>query len=239
MHVRPRAALRSCTGAASALQRAKSSAVPFSNCSRVNRQHSGSRIAQPLWFAFVFPSLRLQRGQSRHVCTLVNPCAVIPRGYSSCIRAAYARREASCNLSSLDKESSQPSRIVEGIGPGIPTPSSRRMTTFMRRKRDEGVVEHVDHDGTPTVRFARTGTATIVRPHGWTGDAGCARYGWPIAFALGRKVGREWCSWRLVRFVGTTRGGFVDVQSWTGAELDLFGMLAMMVGFGTTCEAPV
>ena len=47
--------------------------------------------------------------------------------------------------------------------------------------------------------------------------------------ALGRKVGREWCSWRLVRFVGTTRGGFVDVQSWTGAELDLFGMLAMMV----------
>lgn len=48
---------------------------------------------------------------------------------------------------------------------------------------------------------------------------------------LGRKLRRESCSWRLVRYVGTTRGGYVDVQSWTGTELDLFGMLATMVVF--------
>ena len=55
---------------------------------------------------------------------------------------------------------------------------------------------------------------------------------------LGRKLKRESCSWRLVRYVGTTRGGFVDVQSWTGTELDLFGMLATMVVFRDHARGP-
>lgn len=46
---------------------------------------------------------------------------------------------------------------------------------------------------------------------------------------LGQRLKREPCSWRLVRYVGTPRDGFVDVQSWTDTNLDLFGMLAMMI----------
>ena len=49
--------------------------------------------------------------------------------------------------------------------PGIPDAKFPAHDYIHAEKRDEGVVEHVDHDGTPTVRFARTGTATIVRPH--------------------------------------------------------------------------
>lgn len=120
-------------------------------------------------------------------------------------------------------------QIVEGIPPGNPDAKFPAHDYIHAEKRDEGVVEHVDHDGTPTVRFARTGTATIVRPHEVKPAKPVEHDMVGQLLALGRKVGREWCSWRLVRFVGTTRGGFVDVQSWTGAELNLFGMLAMMV----------
>lgn len=122
-------------------------------------------------------------------------------------------------------------QIVEGIAPGNPDAKFPAHDYIHAEKRDEGVVEHVDSDGTPTVRFARTRTATIVGHYE-------VKPAMPVAhdmvgqlLALGQKVGRESCSWRLVRFVGTTRGGFVDVQSWTGTELDLFGMLAMMVVF--------
>lgn len=129
-------------------------------------------------------------------------------------------------------------QIVEGVAPGNPDAKFPAHDYIHAEKRDEGVVEHVDGDGTPTVRFARTGTATIVGHHEVKSAMSVAHDMVGQLLALGRKVGRESCSWRLVRYVGTTRGRFVDVQSWAGAELDLFGMLAMMVVFRDHMRGP-
>ena len=46
---------------------------------------------------------------------------------------------------------------------------------------------------------------------------------------LAKRLKRESATWRLVRYVGTHRGGYVDVESWSSKDLDLFGMLALMV----------
>lgn len=129
-------------------------------------------------------------------------------------------------------------QIVEGIAPGNPKAVFPAYDYIHAEKHDEGVVEHVDGDGTPTVRFARTGTATIVGHHEVKPTVLVAHDMVGQLLALGRRLGRESCSWRLVRYVGTTRGGFVDVQSWAGSELDLFGMLAMMVVFRDYMRGP-
>ncbi len=49
--------------------------------------------------------------------------------------------------------------------------------------------------------------------------------------ALAKRLPRERATWILVRYEGTRRGGYVDVQSWSSKDLDLFGMLALLVVF--------
>ena len=46
---------------------------------------------------------------------------------------------------------------------------------------------------------------------------------------LARGLRREPCTWYLVQYAPTSRGGFVDVRWWSSSDLDLFGLLALMV----------
>jgi hypothetical protein len=46
---------------------------------------------------------------------------------------------------------------------------------------------------------------------------------------LARQLRRESCGWELVRIVRQRNGPPILVETWTPNEVDLFGMLAMMV----------
>lgn len=46
---------------------------------------------------------------------------------------------------------------------------------------------------------------------------------------LVRQTRRVSVEWRLVRYVRSIRGHWIDVQSWHSQEMNLFGMLALMV----------
>jgi hypothetical protein len=46
---------------------------------------------------------------------------------------------------------------------------------------------------------------------------------------LARRLERVKCSWKLTRYERDGRFGYIDVQSWSSADMDLFGMLAMIV----------
>jgi hypothetical protein len=55
-------------------------------------------------------------------------------------------------------------RIVEGDVAGDESAKFPDRAYIHAEDGDTGVVEHIDGDGEPTVRFDRTGTATVVGP---------------------------------------------------------------------------